>query len=108
MELEIIFVNVWKGLGYPPLTPARKIYHSATGNRISIKGIFTVQASTSKEASWSPITINVTDIDGLNLVGRTSIEEFNIDVNKLLRNVNSISSKSTSLVTKECKKKTMF
>ena len=97
-------LNVWKRLGYPTLAPARKIYHSATGNRISIKGIFTVQASTSKEASWRPITINVTNIDGLNLIGRTSIEEFNIDVNKLLRNVNSISSMSISLLTKECKK----
>ena len=54
-------VNVWKRLDYPPLAPATKIYHSATGNRISIKGIFTVQASTSKEATWRPITINVTE-----------------------------------------------
>ena len=97
-------LNVWKRLGYPTLASARKIYHYATGNGISIKGIFTVQASTSKEASCRPITINVTNIDGLNLIGQTSIEEFNIDVNKLLRNVNSISSMSISLLTKECKK----
>ena len=58
-------VNVWKRLGYPPLTTARKIYDSATGNRISIKGIFTVQTSTSKEATWRPITINVIDINSL-------------------------------------------
>ena len=99
-------MNVWRRLGCPKLSTTTTTYHSATGDKISIKGKCTIQASIWNKNDWKPFIINVTNIPGLNLIGRNSIQEFEINVNKLLReaNVKHVFVTSTSEITKECKR----
>ena len=78
--------EVWVQLGQPELQPATSNYFSATKRLLLILGTRTITADLENATrEKETVKLNVVDIPQLNLLGRHTIKQLDIDVNQLLK-----------------------
>jgi transposase InsO family protein len=75
--------EVWTRLGRPHLEEPTSQYFSATGEQLPIMGRFSTQTCTNNRTVRTEL--NVTTLRDLNLLGRSAVQQLNIDVLSLLK-----------------------
>ncbi|XP_028408107.1 uncharacterized protein K02A2.6-like [Dendronephthya gigantea] len=85
-------VEVWKKLGKPDLTAVDVVYEVANKQPLPVLGSFEVDVKIHNKHGVirQPLNFNVTEVQGLNLLGRHGIQKMVVDLNSLISGESSL------------------
>jgi len=81
---SFLSVSTWEQLGRPRLQQTSFTYQSASSHSMPVQGCFTAKTLFPKSGQISVVSFMVTAIPGLNLLGRSSIKQMGISLDRML------------------------
>ena len=84
MEISFLLVSGQSKPGKPKLQQAQWRYHSARKHPLPIIGAFTAEAKYGDVSKTYPVSFLVSEIPGLNVLGRAAIRAIRISLDDLL------------------------